>query len=156
MELLSYAINSIVIIYLCNSRACDAFRVMNQASGHTPDITTSKGDGDVRSGGLISVSSPTIGDVSTWNNTIGGRNGSSREDIATSPGIQSDTTVNAPTLDNGCPDGNVTHLCMITPSVPDSPQEDNRVITVINRVQLVITCAGFLANDEISEESQNT
>ena len=146
MELFSYAINSIVIVYLCNSRACDSFRVVNQASEHTPDVTTSKRGGDVRSGGLISISSPTVGDVSTWNNTIGGRNETGREYVITSPYIQSDTAVNAPTLDNGCPDGNVTHLCMNTSPVPDSPQENNRVITVINRVQLVITCAGFLAN----------
>ena len=146
MELLSCGVYSIAIIYLCKSRACDSFRVVNQASGHTPDVTVAQRDGDVRSGDIISVSSPTVGGVSTWNNTIGVRNETGREYVVTSPDIQSDTTVNAPTLDNGCPDGNVTYLCMNTSSVPDSPQENNRVITVINRVQLVITCAGFLAN----------
>ena len=69
-----------------------------------------------------------------------------REDSVTGPGNQSVTTVNAPPLDNGCPDGNVSHLCLNTPSGPDLHQENHIVITVINSVQLVITCAGFLAN----------
>ena len=146
MELLSYALNSIVIIYLCNSRACDAIRVVNQTSEHTPDVTIGQRNGDVRSGSLISVISPTVGDVSTWNNTIGGRIETGREDSVTGPGNQSATTVNAPPLDNGCPDGNVSHLCLNTPSGPALPQENHIVITVINSVQLVITCAGFLAN----------
>ena len=79
------------------------------------------------------------------NDTFVERTDSSGEDIVSGPGSQSNTTVNAPTLDNGCRDGIVTHPCLNTPSGPDSPQENHIVITVINRVQLVITCAGFLA-----------
>ena len=140
MKLLSHALNGIIIIYLCNLRECDAIPVGNQAAGHMPTITTSWRDGDV------SVSSHTVSGDSARNNTFGERTGSSGEDIVIGPGSQSNPTVNAPTLDNGCMDGNVTHPCLNTSSGPDFPQENHIVITVINRVQLVITCVGFFAN----------
>ena len=140
MKLLSNALNGIVIMYLCSLRECDAIRAGNQTSGHMPAITTSWRGGD------ITVSSLTVSGDYARNNTFGERTDSSEEDLVTSPGSQSDTTANAPTLDNGCTDGNGTYLCLDTPSGPDFPQENHIVITVINRVQLVVTCAGFLAN----------
>ena len=140
MKLLSNALGGIVISYLCSLRECDAIRVVNQTSGHIPAATTSWRDED------LSVSSLSVIGDSARDNTFGERTNSSGDDIATSPGSQSDTTANGPTLGNDCTDGNVTHLCLDAPSGADSPQENHIVITVINRVQLVVTCAGFLAN----------
>ena len=140
MKLLSNAINGTVLFYLCSLHECDAIRIGKRAAGHMPAITTSWRDGGVPDSSLA------VSGDSARNNTFGEKTDSSGEDIITSPGSQSDTTVNAQTLDNGCTDGNGTYLCMGTPSGPDFPQENHIVITVINRVQLVVTCAGFLAN----------
>ena len=140
MKSLSNALGGIVIICLCSLRECDAIRVGNQTSGHIPAATTSwRNEG-------IPGSSLTVSGDSARNNTFGDGTDGSGENIVTRPGIQSDTTVNAPTPDTGCTDGNVTHLCLKTSPGPGSPQENHIVTTVINRVQLVITCAGFLAN----------
>ena len=140
MKLLSNALNGIVIICLCSLRECDDIRAGNQTSGHTTAITTSwRGVG-------IPVSSLTVSGDSARDTSFVERTDSSGEDLVTSPGRPSDTIANAPTLDNGCTDGNGTYLCLSTPSAPDFPPVNNIVITVINRVQLVITCAGFLAN----------
>ena len=141
MEMLSYALNYIVIIYLwCYLPACDAIPGGDQAPEQKTAVTTT------HLGGEIYVSSLTVSSGSARNYTFGERYDGSREDMVTSPGSQSDKTVNAPTLDNGCRDGNVTYPCLNTSVGPDLPQEDPFVITVINRVQLTITCAGFLAN----------
>ena len=141
MKLLSSALNYIVIIYLwCHLRACGAIPVGDQAPEQKTAVTTSQRGGD------ISVSSLTVSSGSARNYTFGERNDGNREDMVTSPGSQSDTTINAPTFDNGCRDGNVTYPCLNTSVGPDLPQEDPFVITVINRVELAITCAGFIAN----------
>ena len=121
-------------------RECGAIQVGDQTPEHMPSVTTSQRGGD------ISVNYLTVSSGSARNYTFGERNDGSREDIVASPGSQSDTTVNAPTIDNGCWGGNVTYPCLNTSVGPDLAQEDPFVITVINRVQLAITCAGFLAN----------
>ena len=140
MKLLSNALHGIVIMYLCSLHECDAIRIGKRAAGHMTAITTSWRGGD------ISVSSVAVSSGSAWDNAFGERTDSSGEDIVTSVGSQSDTTANAPTFDNGCTDGNGTYLCLDTLSGPDFPPENHIAITVINRVQLVVTCAGFLAN----------
>ena len=109
MKLLSNAINGTVLFYLCSLHECDAIRIGKRAAGHMPAITTSWRDGGVPDSSLA------VSGDSARNNTFGERTDSSGEDIITSPGSQSDTTVNAPTLDNGCTDGNGTYLCMDTP-----------------------------------------
>ena len=130
MYLLSYTLKCIVTIYLLNSRACYAIQVV----GHEPAVSTRRQDG------TTFVSSTTFDQI----NGNGGE-----EYIVTSPDSQSDTTVNAPTLDIGCRGGTVKHTCLNTSAGPDSTQENPFVITVINRVQLAVTCAGFLANGAI-------
>ena len=119
-------------------RACDATPVGDQAPEQKTAVTTTQ------LGGEIYVSPLTFNSGSARNYTFGERHDGSREDMVTSPGSHSDTTINA--IDNGCRDGNVTYPCINTSVGPDSPQEDQFVITVINRVELAITCAGFLAN----------
>ena len=141
MELLSYVLDYIVIIYLwCYLRECSAIPVGEQTPEQKTAVTSSQRGGD------ISVNYLTASSGSARNYTFGERNDGSREDIVTSPGSQSDTTINARTLDSGCWDGNVTYSCLNTSVGPDLPQEDPFVITVINRVELAITCAGFIAN----------
>ena len=119
MKLLSNALNGTVIMYLCSLRVCDAIRAGNHTSGHMPAITTSWRGGD------ITVSTVTVSSGSARDTSFVEITDSSGEDLVTSPGRTSDTTANAPTLDNGCTDGNGTYLCLSTPSGPDFPQENN-------------------------------
>ena len=130
MELLSHTLNCIVIIYLC-----DAIQVVSEASEHYPAVTAGLRDR------MTSDSSPTFGG-SNYNDNGG-------ENIVTGSGSQSGTTINAPTLEYRCHDDNVTHPCLNTSAGPNLPQENPFAIAVINRVQLAITCAGFLANGAI-------
>ena len=148
METLSGARYFTVIIYLscCCALHRPTTQVVSPASELSPFVTAGQGDVRIRSRGSTFARSLTLSEDTTWRNTFGERNESRKEYIVTSPYTQSDTPVNAPTVDNGCPDGNVTHLCINTSTGPDSPQEVPFVITIIFYVQLGMTGAGFVAN----------
>ena len=87
------------------------------------------------------VSSPAQIDISTRANVFHGTDDNRTECIVTIPSDDTNERNNASTFDIVCPHGKGKEGCMGTNSGPDS-----LVITVISRIQLVLTCAGFFAN----------
>ena len=136
---------------------------MSPASELSLFIAAGQRDVRIRSRDSTSARSLTLSDNTTWRNTFGERNESRKEHVVTSPYSQSDSTVNAPTVDNGCPGGNITHCmntsagadgcpggntthCINTSAGSDSPKEDPFVVTIAYCVQLGLTGVGFVAN----------
>jgi len=145
METISYARYLIVIIYLCKSRTSEDVRVVSSAADDSPAITT--GLGDFRSDETSSVGSPTgDGGGATGGSAFAATNDGVSGFSVASPTSDIDTRDNVSTPDAGCGVGNNTERCVQTASGPESPHVDPVVITVINRVQLVMTCTGFFAN----------
>ena len=145
MEKLSCARYFTITIYCCSYWALHTTQVESSASELSPFVTAGQRDVRIRSRDSTSVRSLTLSDGTTWRNTFGERNESRKEHVVTSPYSHSDSTVNAPTVDNGCPDGNITH-CMNTSAGPDSPKEDPFVATIVYCIQLGLTGVGFVAN----------
>ena len=66
--------------------------------------------------------------------------------IVTTPSNDTNKRNNASTFDIVCPDGKDNDGCMGASARPVSSKVDTLVITIINHIQMVMTCAGFLAN----------
>ena len=141
METISYARYFFVIIYLCKSRTSNSIRVVS-TTDDPATITTGLGDGDIWPGEASTVRSPTTDDDSTRISPFGDIH---TEDSVTHPTRDIDTRDNAPKVVIGC-NANNTLGCVKTLTGPESPQVDPLVITIINRVQLVMTFTGFFAN----------
>ena len=145
METLACARYFTVIIYLCCYCALHTTQVVSPASELSPFVTAVQRDVRIRSRDSTSARSLTLSEDTTWRNTFGERDESRKEHVVTSPYNQSDTTANAQTVDNGCPDGNITHY-MNTSAGSDSPKEDPFVVTIAYCVQLGLTGVGVVAN----------
>ena len=145
MESLSCGNYVIVLLWLGNSHASSDIQVTHHTSASTPFVSASQRDGDGRSGVPAYVSSPTVGDGSTARNAYAERNESKTEYMVTHLGGNFDNkTDTVSTVPNGCPVDDVT--CMTSPTAVDASQEETLVAAVINRLQILITCTGFVAN----------
>ena len=147
MEKISFARYLIVIIYLDKLHAFDDAIPLSPTSD-TPTTSVGQHDGHFwLEPEAISGSSLAPTNSSARINSFRGTNDSHTERrIVTTPSNDTNKRNNASTFDIVCPDGKDNDGCMGASARPVSSKVDTLVITIINHIQMVMTCAGFLAN----------
>ena len=141
MEMISLVGYLIAFIHLDKLHASGNATPLSSTSD-APTTSAGQHDGRFRlETEVIYVSSFPPTDISVRTNRFRGTNDSHTERIAATSSNDTNERNNATTFDIVCPDGKDKDGCMGTTSGADS-----LVITIISRIQLVLTCAGFFAN----------